>query len=349
LVAVCLALVGCGTVFEPTAATADGKKIPVEQVDAAGDRYEASANFKEAAQQTDPATIRRTFEQQYLAAAVHRLVIADAAEDLDIEVSDQEVEDQIAQIEAESGGEEEFRKALEERAITDAEVDEIVRSQLLENKIREEVTADAQPSEADVRQYFEEHIADFQQVRASHILVKASQADLAQQLASQLQAAKGAAREKLFARLAKQNSTDTASAKDGGDLGLAPPTQYVKPFAAAIGELEEGEVSDPVKTQFGFHVIYLAERITQPFAEVQGNITGQLAGEDANAAWGEYLKGRYEEADVRVNPRYGVLDLDSVTTGGQAQIVDTPPEDVPGADIPSPTGGSPEPASSPGG
>jgi parvulin-like peptidyl-prolyl isomerase len=84
------------------------------------------------------------------------------------------------------------------------------------------------------------------QVRASHILVKDEGA--AKQLKSQIEG--GAS----FEEMAKEHSS-CPSKRQGGDLGWFGKGQMVKPFEDAAFSLNEGKVSDPVKTQFGFHLI----------------------------------------------------------------------------------------------
>ncbi len=65
-----------------------------------------------------------------------------------------------------------------------------------------------------------------------------------------------------FAELAKANSTDTGSAVNGGDLGWFGPGMMVKPFEDAVIAMKPGQVSDPIKTDFGWHIIKLAETRT---------------------------------------------------------------------------------------
>ena len=62
-----------------------------------------------------------------------------------------------------------------------------------------------------------------------------------------------------FATLAKKNSQDPGSARQGGDLGWALRGAYVQAFADKLFSMKPGEISDPVKTQFGYHIIRLAE------------------------------------------------------------------------------------------
>ena len=63
-----------------------------------------------------------------------------------------------------------------------------------------------------------------------------------------------------FAALAKEYSTDTANAANGGELGTFSKGQMVKEFEDSVFALKEGEISDPVKTQFGYHIIKLDDK-----------------------------------------------------------------------------------------
>jgi peptidyl-prolyl cis-trans isomerase C len=92
------------------------------------------------------------------------------------------------------------------------------------------------------------------EVRARHILVD-SEAK-AKEIAAKAKAGED------FARLAKENSKD--SAEDGGDLGYFTKEQMVPEFADAAFKLEKGQISDPVKSQFGWHVIKLEDKRTKP-------------------------------------------------------------------------------------
>lgn len=108
--------------------------------------------------------------------------------------------------------------------------------------------------------------------RARHILVEKE--DEAKALLAQL---KGGAK---FDELAKKHSKDTGSAKNGGDLDFAKPDAYVPEFGQAMAALKKGEMTtDPVKSQFGFHIIKLddtREAQFPPFEEVKPQIQQRL-------------------------------------------------------------------------
>ncbi|OZI45353.1 peptidylprolyl isomerase [Bordetella genomosp. 5] len=89
--------------------------------------------------------------------------------------------------------------------------------------------------------------------KVRHILVEDEKT--ANDLLAQLKSKKGK-----FEDLAKKNSKDPGSAERGGDLGWAPPTNYVAPFAEAVTKLKKGQLVDkPVQTQFGWHVIQVED------------------------------------------------------------------------------------------
>jgi peptidyl-prolyl cis-trans isomerase D len=113
----------------------------------------------------------------------------------------------------------------------------------------------------EVAQRYESEIADFvgeEQRRGAHILVAIDEEvgeELALEKITAINARLGAGEE--FAELARSESSDTASAAEGGDLGFSSKGVYVAGFEEALFALSDGEVSPPVKTEFGYHLIKL--------------------------------------------------------------------------------------------
>lgn len=128
-------------------------------------------------------------------------------------------------------------------------------------------------SDADVQaEYTAKYGQPTKEFKASHILVKTE--DEANALLAKLK--KGAD----FADLAKKNSTDPGSGKNGGDLGWFPGKQMVPEFTAALEQLEKGKITEkPVKSQFGYHIIKLEDvRESAPpaLADVKAQIESTL-------------------------------------------------------------------------
>jgi peptidyl-prolyl cis-trans isomerase D len=145
--------------------------------------------------------------------------------------------------------------------------------------------------EDSLKSYYDMNLAQFSRPgsrRASHILISAAAdapADVVN--AAQAQAAGLVLRARAgenFEQLAREHSGDTGSAGRGGDLGVIRPGTMALPFEEAVFALDQGEVSEPVRTDYGWHVIRLTdlrENETKPFTEVRDEIRSVLAREAA--------------------------------------------------------------------
>jgi peptidyl-prolyl cis-trans isomerase D len=125
-----------------------------------------------------------------------------------------------------------------------------------------------------------------EQVRASHILLKTEGKDDAAVKAKAEELLKQARGGADFAELAKKNSEDEASAKNGGDLDYFGKGRMVPEFDAAVFAMQPGQISDLVKTQYGYHIIKLVDKkaaTTRQLAEVRQQLTDQLAYQRAQA------------------------------------------------------------------
>ncbi len=145
-------------------------------------------------------------------------------------------------------------------------------------------------SEDEARQYYDANLAQYRtpgRIRARHVLLRVEEEDgdeaVAARAAELAAEARGGAD---FAALAREHSQDEVSAADGGDLGLFERGRMVPEFENAAFELAEGEISDPVRSPFGYHVIEVTEKqeeVTQPFDEVRAAIENTLKRERSSA------------------------------------------------------------------
>jgi peptidyl-prolyl cis-trans isomerase C len=172
---------------------------------------------------------------------------------------------------------------------------------LLANMTYEAIGKNAKVDEADVRKYFEAHKTEFEQVRARHILIRVQgspaavrpgQKDLteaealakAQDLRKRIQAGED------FAQLARQESDDTGSGANGGDLGSFRHGQMVPSFEQAAFALQPGELSEPVKSPFGYHVIKVEAKESKSFEEVRPELERRMRPEQAQKTLEELQK-----------------------------------------------------------
>lgn len=164
----------------------------------------------------------------------------------------------------------------------------LVVKQLLETRTKGVI------KDADVKREYDRLVAkmkDEQEVRARHILVATEQE--AKDIKARLD--KGEAFEKLAAEVSK----DPGSAKEGGDLGYFTKERMVKPFAEAAFKLKKGEISAPVKSDFGWHIIKLEDKrnVAPP---AYNDVKEQIAVSLQEKALATYVQQLVEKADVKL-------------------------------------------------
>lgn len=186
------------------------------------------------------------------------------------------------------------------------------------------------PTEAELRHEYDANPQAYQQACASHILVDTLQE--AQQIKQQLDAGAD------FAQLAKEKSKDTGSAAQGGDLGCQPKGTFVAPFDQAVWSLPLNTVSDPVQTQFGYHLIIVRQRGTKSFEEAKPEIEQKLLSQ-SQQKFNQFLLGRLREVHISVNPKYGTFEVTDQGPRVTPPSAPQPPEGRPTGD----TGQNPVP------
>ena len=304
LVLLLLVLAGCGggggddSVASDAVAEVDGEPIAESEFEAV--LNQARQSYKNQKREFPKAGSQefQTLKNQAVQFLVQRRQFEQAAEEMKIEVSEQQVADRLEQIKKQyfGGEEKKYEQQLKEQGLTDKQVRADIRSQLVSEKISAQVTKDVKVTDAEISAYYEKNRAQYQQPESRdvrHILVKTKA--LADDLSAQLKAGAD------FAALAKQHSTDTASKASGGKLTISKG-QTVAAFDKKAFELEKDEISGPVKTEFGFHLIQALSAVkpaaTTPLKEVKEAIRGQLLQEKKNKAmteWVDELKADYED------------------------------------------------------
>jgi peptidyl-prolyl cis-trans isomerase C len=155
--------------------------------------------------------------------------------------------------------------------------------QVLANYFLRAEMAKAMADEGGLRAWYERNLPNYQQLKARHILIRTPGSVVplragATELTEEEALAKAKeVREKLvagadFAEIAGAVSDDAGSAARGGELGFFGPGQMVAPFEQAAWVLRPGEISQPVKSDFGYHIIQLQEQRIKPFEEVKEEV-----------------------------------------------------------------------------
>jgi len=198
-------------------------------------------------------------EEKALEQAIGARLLLDRSQQLDVNISALDVEAEVSKVITQVGGPENYKKALEAQGLTEEAFRKELEKGAKVNKLVEQACAGvAEPTDAEVAAFFEAHKEEYvepEQVLCQHILVKGSDdAALDKIKAIRARIVAGAN----FAEEAQKNS-DCPSGQQGGSLGWFGRGMMVPEFDKVAFEMNKGEVSNVVTTQFGYHIIYKAD------------------------------------------------------------------------------------------
>ena len=197
-------------------------------------------------------------------------------------------------------------------------------------------------NEADLKTYYEQNaqrLAGKEERKASHILIavaKDAAPDVREKakVAAQALLVKARAKPDSFGDLARKNSQDSASATQGGDLGYFSKGSMVKQFEDAVFALKKGEISEVVESDFGYHIIKLAD-VKEPkqasFESVRDKLESEYKAQQAQRKFAEvaevFSNAVYEQGDS-LKPVADKLKLEIKQATG---VLRKPPAKSPGA------------------
>jgi EpsD family peptidyl-prolyl cis-trans isomerase len=192
-----------------------------------------------------------------------------------------------------------LKKGLDKAPDFKKKLEEFKKLTLVTELFEKEIMAKAKVSDEEVKEYYDKHKEEFvptTQIRASHILVRTE--DEANKALERLK--KG----EKFGDIAKAISIDTGSAKNGGDLGYFSKGQMVPEFEKAAASLNVGDISLPVKTQFGYHIIKVTDKkkgAPIEFDKIKGMIAQKLSGEKQKEAFEQYVAELKKNYKIEIN------------------------------------------------
>jgi peptidyl-prolyl cis-trans isomerase C len=245
---------------------------------------------------------------QLLNDLVDRQILLDASGSQSI--TDADVDAEIARFKSQFPNEAVFKEQMEQADMTFEKLREDVSEELRIRSFMQSRINEPEISESDVKSFYRENPTEFQRpetVKASHILFMVESdapADVVKQKEEAARDAVARARKgEDFAALAKELSDEPGATESGGDLGYFPEDRMVPEFAKAAFAQELNEVGDPVRTQFGWHVIKVTDKKvagTVPFDEVRDQIAEYLKTTGQREATQSVLKNLKESAEVEI-------------------------------------------------
>lgn len=261
-----------------------------------------------------------------------------------IEVTNKDVDDAVKEIIDKVGSKEQLDALLKQNGISNSQFKKDLKEEVKMKKLAKELGSSS-VSDAEAKKFYNDNISKFKhpdKVRASHILISVNPQEIEEvvksdpnnknidetavkaKVAAEVQAKEAKANQILaeakknptqFAKLAKENSEDTATANKGGDLGFFAAKEMVPEFSEAAFSMKPNTISDkPVKTQFGYHIIMVTDRSAagqDPFEKVKPSIKAYLENQKQielidklteslkKSAKIEYINTSYDPANIQ--------------------------------------------------
>jgi parvulin-like peptidyl-prolyl isomerase len=318
LVAVLVAA-GCGS---------SSKSVPNDAVAVVGDStitksefnflIDGARNQAKAAKATFPkpgTTEYKSLQDKAMAYLVQEKELEQKGKDLGVEVSATDVDKQIQTIKKKyfGGDEKAFQAQLKQQGFTLPLLRVYQKGNLLSDKLYKKVTSDVKVSDTDIQKYYKDNLATQYTTAASrevrHILVSSKKK--ADALEAQLKSGAD------FATLAKKNSTDTLSAVKGGKLTVQKG-KTVPEFDKAAFALKTKQISAPVHTQYGWHIIQALGPVKppakQPLSQVKATIKQNLLQSRKTAAFQKWLDQLRKDFSDKVSYQTGYVPASATTT-----------------------------------
>lgn len=289
---------GCSYFGGKVAATVNGEKIYASQVD------EQYAQMQGQLQGKQGAAMEKQFKQRILEKLISDTLMMQGAEELGIKPSDKEIEDRYAQLKKQFATEAQFNDALQKAKLTPDRLKESIKQQIVQQKVMAKVSKSTKVTDKKIAEFYKQNKAQFVQPEKYHvvqILVAKKDKALAQKIYKQLQGGAD------FAKLAKKYSIDPQSKQNGGDIGYVAANEVVPEFGAAVQKLKMGELSKPVQSTFGWHIIKLIgtrKAGQQKLSSVKDQIRMTIEQMGQRDSFQKWLDGLRKKAEIVDNKLY---------------------------------------------
>ncbi len=288
----------------------DGEPVSAEAFNSEMEKIAQSGQF--------PVQMLGQVKGQIIQKVVDRELIDRAIQDADIEVTDEQLDERLDEIKAEfaeanaqvEGQMGTIDDVVAKMGISKEEFRETVRESLAIEQLLVERGMEY-PSDEELAEFYDENQQAFErpaQIHARHILIRAEEGDEAASEEAKKRAQelreKATAEGADFAEIAKEHS-EGPSAKVGGDLGWFEGGRMAPDFEDAAFGLEKGEVSEPVRTQFGWHIIQKVDEREAglvPFEEVKPQLQNKMRSERVQEALESLVDELRQETEVELHP-----------------------------------------------
>ncbi len=313
--ACCFALIGCGgTNYGYTggvAATVNGSEIEEDTITKYIQDFRTSSDLTSDQDwanwmnenSLDPSTVRSQVIDYYTEVELKK----QACDEKGITIDESQVDDKVNSMKANYSSDEEWENALNSAGINEDSYRQAIEEGLRDEALMNNVAGDsADPDDAQVLEMLNTYYTMFDGAkRSSHILFSSDDEATAQQVLDQINAGTLD-----FADAAKQYSTDTASAENGGDVGWDAINTFVDAYTSALDGLSKGQVSGLVTSDYGIHIIKCTDEfhcdgtatsLDQYPSEFVDYISNIVKSQNQSTAYNDWFNSYKEQADIQIN------------------------------------------------
>lgn len=282
-----LAISACAPVHAGAAATVGNQRITVTQVKAAADTM-----LKDKGTQAS-ASSNADLQRQVLARLITNKLVADAAKQKGVSVSEGDVQTTLSQAISQSGGKDQLNQAAAAQGIAANDVHDYIYYALLRQKLDDELTKDVKIDYVDLA------------------VIALSDKNTADQVLAQVKSDPSQ-----FAAVAKAKSLDTNTKDKGGEIGQIPVSNLPDPLKTDIASKSDGDIFQE-QIQGAYYIILLKSHTSKSLSDASGSQEAQTAQQQA---FQTYMASFSKQEGVSVSPRYGSWDAASlqITPGSGA-------------------------------
>ncbi|MCK9217775.1 MAG: peptidylprolyl isomerase [Firmicutes bacterium] len=275
-------------------ARVDGEPITKDEFDKIFAVFKTQEEMRQGADIWDKSYMGKKYidlaKEQILEQMIEDKIQLKKAEELNIVASQEEIEEEYEKFKKLFNSEEKFLEFLDGVKMDVDYFRESIRKSLVINKLKEIITKDIDIADEEIEAYYTTHMDMFYRIKASHILLETE--DEAREILIRVNAGED------FNALAKEYSIDPSVKENNGDLGYFRHGEMVEPFEEAAFSLKPGEISNIVKSQYGFHIIKVEDKRIDNLEDVKDELKTVMLMEKKKTDFSIAFKELYDEAEV---------------------------------------------------
>ena len=336
LIAASATMMICGCASHDAVVTVNGDSITKTQYEKAFDAVAGNSMFAQMGidlKKDQNSFLHLMIKERVINELVVKKLLDQEISKRHIKVSKEDMDKQLKVIIDKVGSKEKFNELLKQNGVTSAQFKKDLSDEVKIQKLVDTLSV-VSVSDKDAMDFYKKNADKFKnpdKVRASHILVSANQEELKAKIAAteegkkmteaqlnaevqkQMNEQKAKAQKllaevkkdpKSFAKIAKENSDDTQSAQQGGDLGFFGKEEMVEPFSKAAFSMKPNTISEVIQTPYGYHIILVTDRQkagTEPFDKVKGDIKEYLTNQEKVKVLQQFVDTLKNNAKIEYN------------------------------------------------